>query len=156
MATYNIIYKCGHTADKQLLGRIDERLRYIDWCKENRLCPACEKSFQADYRSEQSRHALEQAATLGLVDLQGTGKQIAWALTIRSKVIQLIEDFIQKAEKYTGRPDYAKYMEAWEGFESEVLSHDTAKFYIDNYKNVCSEDIREAFVVYCKQKGYMK
>ena len=47
MAKYAISYCCGHgSVEKQLLGKEEERRRYIDWAEENLLCPDCYRARQ--------------------------------------------------------------------------------------------------------------
>lgn len=40
MAKYDITYSCGHTVEKQLYGKTDDRYSYIEWAQKG-LCPTC-------------------------------------------------------------------------------------------------------------------
>lgn len=57
----------------------------------DRLCPACYAKQQAAKRAEEreaeNKAAAEKAGALGLPELSGTEKQVAWATTIRQQAI---------------------------------------------------------------------
>ena len=118
MAQYDITYKCGHTIRKQLIGKINDRMSYIEWCKDN-LCPECVK-----------KHSIEKAdkvaKEMGLPELAGSEKQIAWAKTIRNNAIETINYLLckkiadDKKELFMGIVD--KYL----------FQQTSAKWWIDN------------------------
>ena len=41
MAKYEITYACGHTGIVNLVGKIKDRDRYIEWANSNKLYPEC-------------------------------------------------------------------------------------------------------------------
>jgi len=43
MAKYQITYSCGHAGTVELLGKIKERERKIDWYESQAVCPECYK-----------------------------------------------------------------------------------------------------------------
>ncbi len=149
MARYTITYSCGHTEDKQLFGKIDDRDKYLNWCKEHKLCPECQ-------RAEQTRKATEEASALNLAELTGSEKQIAWAITIRSKVLALIDEFIKDADKYKAHPDYDRFLSAWAALKAEIVANTSAKYYIDTFKGVTKETMRMMAAEYFKSNGYMR
>ena len=67
MANYSIVYHCGHTADKQLFGNIEERMSYIDWCKDNKLCPECEERRRVEKIRKQNDDSAQSAMANGYV-----------------------------------------------------------------------------------------
>lgn len=77
MAKYNITHKCGHIEVVNLYGSNEERERRIAYL-ESQECPECRK------RAEQER-AMSLASELPA--LEGSEKQIAWAMTIRQRWI---------------------------------------------------------------------
>lgn len=156
MARYTITYSCGHTADKQLFGKIDDRDNYINWCKEHKLCPECQRKQLEAQRAEQTRKATEEASALNLAELTGSEKQIAWAITIRSKVLALIDEFIKDADKYKAHPDYNRFLSAWAALKAEIVANTSAKYYIDTFKGVTKEDMRMMAAEYFKSNGYMR
>lgn len=81
MAQYEITYKCGHAARINLYGKINERLEYLEWAKENKNCPECAAKLEA----EKNRQA-------GLPALEGSEKQVRWAESIRSKFFSAFDE----------------------------------------------------------------
>ncbi len=156
MARYTITYSCGHTADKQLFGKIDDRDNYINWCKAHKLCPECQRKQLEAKRAAQTRKATEEASALNLAELTGSEKQIAWAITIRSKVLALIDEFIKDADKYKAHPDYNRFLSAWAALKAEIVANTSAKYYIDTFKSVTKEDMRMMAAEYFKSNGYMR
>jgi len=90
MANYSITYSCGHTADKQLYGRERDRQNYIAWAARSAECPACRKADAARQTEEiEQEHALPR--------LTGSEKQIAWARTIRARLIASVVAAVEQA-----------------------------------------------------------
>lgn len=83
MAKYWITYKCGHEVEKQLFGKISERENYISWAEEQ-LCPTCQRKIHHD-------KALADAATNDYPELEGSEKQVAWAIDLRYTFVKNIE-----------------------------------------------------------------
>ena len=77
MAKYTINYACGHTQEIELFGSHKEREERIKYLQEND-CPECRKEKEYIY-------ALSQSASLP--KLEGTEKQVRWAMVIRQKWI---------------------------------------------------------------------
>ena len=88
MAKYLITYKCGHEVEKQLFGKISERENYISWAQEQ-LCPACQRKIHHD-------EALADASSNGYPELEGSEKQVAWAIDLRYTFVQNIENEISE------------------------------------------------------------
>lgn len=84
MAKYEINHTCGHTETVQLYGNHTERERKIEWL-ESQECPACRRKKELE-EAEKINSGLE------LPELEGSEKQIAWATTIRAKIVQFIKD----------------------------------------------------------------
>lgn len=93
MAQYTISYQCGHTAAEQIYGTDahGERGREAER-RGARLCRDC-------YRTQQEQAATAQAEAQDLPALQGTEKQVAWALTIRAKLIAEIDLWYGDAQR---------------------------------------------------------
>ncbi|WP_348658937.1 hypothetical protein [Heyndrickxia faecalis] len=82
MAWHEGVYACGHPGRVQIYGPVKDR----DWKAKRefaKLCPECWKK-KAD---EENKKAVEAAKELGLPELKGTEKQVAWANSIRLEVI---------------------------------------------------------------------
>lgn len=124
MAKYEIEYSCGHTDTIQLYGKTSERENYLEWAKDNKLCPECWEAARLKAREEASQQATQENTEFGLPALIGTEKQIPWAETIRKeKTISLtaaVASYDDKAAKIAADPSLLqKYNEAYqkEGFD---------------------------------------
>lgn len=87
MAKYDVTYKCGHTHKLELYGKIDDRINKIAWLEENALCPEC-------FKKQKLEEAISKANDLPL--LEGSEKQIAWAMTIRQEWIERGKSFLER------------------------------------------------------------
>jgi hypothetical protein len=90
MAKYTIEYSCGHTDVIQLYGKTSERESYLEWARENKLCPDCYQAARQQVREVAVAQAAQENAEFGLPSLKGTDKQITWAETIRKEKAPLI------------------------------------------------------------------
>lgn len=137
MAKYWITYKCGHEVEKQLFGKISERENYISWA-EGQLCPACQRKIYQD-------KALADASTNGYPELEGSEKQVAWAIDLRYTFVQNIENEISEKrdrinrfseneeEKNARLSKLEKLLPEFYELMNHLLTNKTnAKFWIDN------------------------
>ena len=109
MAKYQVKHKCGHEVTTELFGKQTDR----NWKLEkmaNEICWECEKN-------ERNVAAIESAKENNLPKLQGSEKQIAWAMSIRA----------EKLEKHGNIP--------------ALIEKTGAKWWIDNRNG--SEEIRK-------------
>lgn len=129
MAKYLVTYQCGHASDEQLYGKTDDRYAHIER-QRGRLCSEC-------YRAQQTAEATEQAEAAGLPTLTGSGKQVAWAETIRAKL--LTEIARQRAEfealgrrKGATEDNIAAALAQFDGVVAKVVAQTGARWWIDN------------------------
>lgn len=105
MAKYTVTRACGHEEVVVLFGKIKNR----DWRLENvepsKLCYECYQVELAKRREEENREAAETAKEMQLPELTGSEKQIAWAETIRQKMLADIDEFIYTRVKEDVRND---------------------------------------------------
>lgn len=128
MAKYDVTFSCGHTETVNLIGKVADRLRTIEYWEEHGLCSECYKAEKQRQFEEQNRKAAEEARELGLPELAGTEKQVAWANTIRQDTIKILEDFLAKAKPGTEK-EQELVRTIWHRF---LLKHTDAKWWIDN------------------------
>lgn len=83
MAHYDITYTCGHTDRINLIGPHQRRAARIAYL-ESGACFEC-------YKTEQHQVARAQAEEMDLPPLVGTGKQVAWAESLRIALLGKIE-----------------------------------------------------------------
>jgi hypothetical protein len=134
MAWYSITGTCGHTFRKQLYGKITSRESYVEWAEDNLLCPDCFKKQQEKEKDDAAKKALEKAKKEKLPELEGTEKQIRWALVLREKQIDFLYTLIGEALDENDK-GYAEYLKG----RIEARKKETsAKFFInrkDNWKH---------------------
>ena len=92
MAKYDVTFSCGHTETIQLFGKETDRQRKIKWYEEHCVCSSCYKKQQEEARKAAAEKAAAEASKLGLPELIGTPKQIAWAEEIRCDIVKSINN----------------------------------------------------------------
>lgn len=98
MAWYEITYKCGHSGREQIYGPTKLRQGRADWIGEHKVCPECyveqcqreREERQAEY-ARQSAADAEAAHEACLPELTGTPKQIAWAQSLRMRMLDQLD-----------------------------------------------------------------
>ena len=85
MAYYEVTYSCGHCGKVNITGPIKDRDLKCEWMSSY-LCLECFKKKKKE-GMEQEKMAAGKSAELKLPALTGTEKQVAWANTLRIKVI---------------------------------------------------------------------
>jgi hypothetical protein len=93
MAWTSITYSCGHTGELQLFGSSRSR-EYAIANAERGLCPDCYEAKLAADRAAATAAAAAEAAEQELPALEGTDKQVAWALTIRQQFLAALDQWL--------------------------------------------------------------
>lgn len=135
MAKYEITHSCGCTETVNVCGTNahGERDRKIAWL-ESVPCRKCEAAAKADA-----------ASASGLPELEGSEKQVAWAIDIRDEMLGRIDDFAKLRVK-SPVPDV---FDAILGeIRAEVAGHTAAGWFIDNRNSL---DVRRAFAEKAKR-----
>lgn len=94
-------YSCGHK------GTLKQRAYTEDYAWETLRakfagkCPECAKEENRKKYEEVNKENAEKAEKLGLIELKGTEKQIAWAETIRMTVAKRIDDCREYRDEFT-------------------------------------------------------
>lgn len=91
MGKEQITYSCGHVGTVNLFGKWADRDRKAAWLA-TQLCPDCAKAARESERAEELSAATDAAKAAGLPELEGTQKQIDWAITLRERVIGITEE----------------------------------------------------------------
>lgn len=126
---YEIHYKCGHVGHKNIYGPVSDVAR-AKFKKYDKVCPDC---VVADIKKSDRKS--------GLPDLDGSEKQVNWAVTIRAKLIgealalqkELQEEIYDDVDtKNSVLASVAKTI-------TEYRSERTAKFFI-NHRDESAED----------------
>lgn len=98
MAWYDGTYSCGCEGRTNIIGPTKNR----EWIRERhfeKLCPECWGKKVIEDREIANKEAKKSAKEMELPQLQGTEKQVAWANTLRQKMIDTFEKRIDSAEQ---------------------------------------------------------
>lgn len=104
MAWYYGTYSCRHEGRVNIIGPGKDR----EWKKErifSGLCPECYKKKLEEERQEENIKSAEKSAEMELPELTGTEKQVAWANTLRLKVV---EGYEKKIDEFDNKIEIAK------------------------------------------------
>lgn len=139
MAWHEGTYACGHKGRVQIYGPVKNR----DW-KEKRefakLCPDCWKK-KAD---EENQKAAEAAKEMGLPELKGTEKQVAWANSIRLEIInEKYNELLQYLLDSRNQDLHDKIREGMEQIRNYIIQKTDAEYFIDRRGYSFNEFIRE-------------
>lgn len=91
MAWYNGKYSCGHEGRVNIVGPTKDRQWKVDRHFE-KMCPACWEKHLKEEREKERAKAAELADEMELPELHGSEKQVAWANTIRVKLIENLDE----------------------------------------------------------------
>lgn len=128
MSWYEITRSCGHIESIQIYGTNvhGERERKAAQLAEN-PCGDCR-------RAGRDQAASAQAADLGLPELTGSDRQIAWAMTIRATALTGLDTWrAQIAERLANHPEEQERADQLlTTLETVVAGHTDARWWIDN------------------------
>ena len=94
MAKYDVTYICGHENVVELFGPTRGRDKKLERLAQM-LCQDC-------YRKQELGKAKEAGKEMGLPELHGTEKQIAWAEAIRASMIEDLRKRIESVDSKAG------------------------------------------------------
>lgn len=151
MSWYYGTYSCGHEGRVNIIGPSKSRQWKADRNFEN-LCPECYKEQLEKARNKKNEEAAEKSKEMELPELEGSDRQVAWANTLRIKVIEELEELIERHKKQEypitvfirGDNDYTSISvgEFADALDFMLREKTEAKFWIDNrdrndYKDLC-------------------
>ena len=128
MATETLKRSCGHETKVQLSGPTTDRERMRAWLA-TMPCGECERAAQ--------RAAVEEATVaLGLPELAGTPKQIAWAQTIRHEILARVacerEELAAAGRRENASAErYAQMLKEFDGWAAKLRGQRKAWWWID-------------------------
>lgn len=134
MAQYTINHSCGHTGHVTLFGPTKDRYRRIEWL-ETRECDECYKEGIAAEKAAESARAAERQTALGLPELSGSDKQVAWALVLRQRVLERLAGMCSD--------DTARKQ-----FTTIIAVETSAKWWIDHRDHSAVEIARTLMTIY--------
>lgn len=158
MAWYYGTYSCGHEGRVNVIGPTKDRGWKIEKAF-SKLCPECYEKYMEEERKKENEKALTKSKELELPELSGSEKQVAWANTLRYKVIERYEKQIEKIEQSVEKSDtkftFYGFSTTREEF-SEAMTYiletkTTAKYWIDNRSDNTFIDYIEEYRNYKKK-----
>ena len=100
---YDVRFACGHTEGIQLYGKTAERERKIAYYEQHGMCSRCyaeqreaEKADKAEANRAAAAESDSKAKDRGWPSLNGSDKQIAWALQIREEKYNTAQQAIRQ------------------------------------------------------------
>lgn len=135
MAWYDITYSCGHAGRLNLIGKVKDRERRIEWLESSGECPDCFKARKEQERQAKSKAAKQAAIEQELPILAGTPKQVAWAERLRQECLTRLEEVTANEDRIRSSlgNDPHKYTAFLRAVES-IYAEDTARWWIDNQR----------------------
>ena len=97
MAKYEGTYACGHDGVVNVIGKMRDRQRKIDYAFSH-LCPQCAKKEREKQIAEENKNSEVLSKEYGFPELAGSEKQVAWANTIRLDFYNEYEDYLTTQE----------------------------------------------------------
>jgi hypothetical protein len=83
--------QCGHEEVVSIYGPYKDRARRLEY-EATKLCAACYRAHKSAEADAAKAEVADVIRRLGLPELEGTPKQVAWAMSIREKrVAELLE-----------------------------------------------------------------
>ena len=131
MAKYTIERACGHTEVVQICGPTKDRDRKAEW-EASRKCYGGFKADQAAARQAESAKAAEQSLTNGFAPLVGSEKQVAWAETIRARMLEGVAPLIERGEAVIAEGKGNSTLPATVALLKRMVACTSAKWWIDN------------------------
>lgn len=143
MAKYDVTFSCGHTELINLIGKVKDRERKIEYFENHGLCSECWEAERTRQFEEQNQKAAEEAKEYGLPDLSGTEKQVAWANTLRQKFIAEAEKSMSGYEEKLSHKHFEENPDKKEkalvildamrqALDARLLKETSARFWIDH------------------------
>jgi len=150
MAWYYGTYSCGHEGRVQIYGKEE----YRQWKADRRfegLCPDCWEVEKQKRKESEYERACQIAQEMDLPELQGTEKQVHWAMVIRQK-------FIDQAEEYTSalEDDESKQRAIDKTLEYYISEKTKASWWIDNRMYISIKTARDLEYLVIQMLNEMK
>ena len=134
-------FKCGHEGEVYTGGYSDEyRQEAADDKFHHELCPRCEQKRIEEEREKEREEARKVAGELNLPELEGSEKQINWALSIRNKVVEDLKPSIDYAEKLLADDPSNNIAKAYVKMGKDFLNITDSSKWID-YRNLDFKDV---------------
>lgn len=132
MAKHKVKMSCGHTETIQLFGKMTDREKRIAWLEEHGTCTACYKARKDAAHAEETAAAKAKADEENLPNLTGSEKQIKWALAIRAKKFEALDNRLAEMNTKTDEQQQRKNQIACQAARNVLARKTESRFWIDN------------------------
>mgnify|MGYP004551732641 CR=1 FL=1 len=103
------------------------------WAEENIvICPECRDRVRAETYRHEAEAAKIKADECGLPELKGSERQVQWALSIREKRMDEIQQIICQAEKLVSSNDEKQILSDFKTRAKELFREENAKYWIES------------------------
>lgn len=143
MAKYQVIYQCGCEKTVNLTGKYKDRERKLAWM-ETIPCWDCENAAKAEQYEKENAAAAEANKEMQLPELSGSPKQIAWAESIRAKMIADLPSFEEEEEDLD---EVSRLLV--DGFIPWFKGQDRAAWWIDHRNKTYDQAVSSGDVMGC-------
>mgnify|MGYP006926213940 FL=1 len=131
MAKYDIIYACGHEGVVNIIGPHKDREWKLEREKE-KICPECWRKHIEEERRRENEEAAKKAKEMELPELSGTPKQVAWAITLRQKLVDVLDGLDEVKDEDIDRFLGVTREELKQIMHYILETKTSAKYFIDN------------------------
>lgn len=127
MAKYNVLFACGHSEEKELFGKSDDRKKRIEYWGNHGICSACYRAQQDEERAAAKKNAEAAAKAANLPAMTGSEKQINWAITIRADMMSALDAINVRAAEMIAAGTHVEVAEAAAKRADAVRAYISAK-----------------------------
>lgn len=127
MSWYYGTFSCGCEGRVNIIGPLKDR----EWKSERafeKMCEDCYEEYLEKEREKKNEEAAQKASEMELPELKGTEKQVAWANTLRQKLIDKFDKSIDESKEDN---DLDRVEMLYNALDFMLETEVTASFYID-------------------------
>lgn len=161
MAWYYGTYNCGHKGKVNITGPSKDRLMKSEWHFSG-VCPDCYKKQMEAEKEQKHFEATKKSMEMELPELSGTEKQVAWAITLRLKLIELLHERFEMIDKKLKDKGIdiipgsdAKMSDVADALEYFVQAHTDSKFWIESRdRKITLKDVLNDYKKHVEEEAY--
>lgn len=129
--TFTGTFSCGHEDSVEVGGYSEEYRKQAALGKFDGLCPHCQQKKVEDEREREREEARKVAGELNLPELQGSEKQIKWALSIRNRAVEELKPSMDYAEKLLKENPSNNLAKAYVSMAKDLINNPKSSTWID-------------------------
>lgn len=129
--TFTGTFSCGHEDSVEVGGYSEEYRKQAALGKFDGLCPHCQQKKIEEEREREREEARNTSKELNLPELEGSEKQINWALSIRNRAVEELKPSIDYAEKLLKGNPSNNLAKAYVGMAKDLINTTKSSTWID-------------------------